>query len=278
MNKKKYSAEIKWLKKEDGGRNCPIPMKEKLYCPTLSLEGKMVINGSSWSVFCFNEEMNENFVTKSFLKYANQDSAPDVMKIGDSIELYEGEKKVAVGKITGYSDEDFWSDSSHKQYEFTLSKEDNIRFYSRYLFLRWRFLIPVAILFFAVGVVLCLLGSLGYLSSPGIIAGALLITTSIGVAVGLVLMTNLGPTFFARSLSALPASCTVLLTSEDGLSLKVGDKTLFTHVIDGKAGYRLFKSREAYFLLVRKNWFFPIPRNAESKAVLAMAGVRSNKL
>lgn len=45
--------------------------------------------------------------TKSLIKYLNQDSAPDNLKIGTSFALHEAGKVVAFGKIIDISKIDF---------------------------------------------------------------------------------------------------------------------------------------------------------------------------
>lgn len=84
-----------------------IPLNNPTYCPQISVEGEYVVNGSSWSVFCYNCEMIGPNRTKALVKYLNQNSAPDNLKIGSKFELYEMGKNVASGVIIKNSKIDF---------------------------------------------------------------------------------------------------------------------------------------------------------------------------
>ena len=106
MNKKVFVATLNWVKTEDGGKKF-IPIKYSKYAPQISVEGEYVVNGSSWSVFCFNYEMIGPNKTKSYIKYLNQDAAPDNLRIGIRIALHEMGKIVAFGEIIEESKIDF---------------------------------------------------------------------------------------------------------------------------------------------------------------------------
>ena len=45
--------------------------------------------------------------TKSYIKYLNQDAAPNNLKIGSKFELYEMGKSVVLGEVIDYSKKDF---------------------------------------------------------------------------------------------------------------------------------------------------------------------------
>ena len=106
MNKKIFVATIDWIKTNKTGEII-IPLNYPRYSPQISVEGEYVVNGSSWSVFCYNFEMIGPNRTKSLVKYLNQDSAPDNLKIGTSFSLHEMGKVVASGKIIDISKIDF---------------------------------------------------------------------------------------------------------------------------------------------------------------------------
>ena len=106
MNNKVFVAIIEWNKINDKGE-IVIPIKEPRYSPQISVEGEYVVDGSSWSVFCYNCEMIGPNRTKTLVKYLNQNSAPDNLKIGSSFSLHEMGKVVASGKIIDTSKIDF---------------------------------------------------------------------------------------------------------------------------------------------------------------------------
>lgn len=106
MNNKVFVAIIEWNKINDKGE-IVIPIKEPRYSPQISVEGEYVVDGSSWSVFCYNCEMIGPNRTKTLVKYLNQNSAPDNLKIGSGFSLYEMGKVVASGKIIDTSKIDF---------------------------------------------------------------------------------------------------------------------------------------------------------------------------
>ncbi len=100
MNKKVFLATIEWIKTNDDGK-ISIPFNESKYCPQISVDGQYIVNESSWSVFCLNFKMIAPNKTDSYIKYLNQNSAPDNLKTGSRIELYELGKIVAYGEIIG---------------------------------------------------------------------------------------------------------------------------------------------------------------------------------
>ena len=106
MNKKVFVATINWIKTTKTGIII-VPANNPIYSPQISVEGEYVVDGSSWSVFCYNFEMIGSNRTKSLVKYLNQDSAPDNLKIGTSFSLHEMGKVVASGKIIDISKIDF---------------------------------------------------------------------------------------------------------------------------------------------------------------------------
>ena len=106
MNNKVFVAIIEWNKINDKGE-IVIPIKEPRYCPQISVDDECVVDGSIWSVFCFNFEKIGSNTTKSYIKYLNQKSAPNNIKVGSKFELYEMGKIVAHGEILDYSKIDF---------------------------------------------------------------------------------------------------------------------------------------------------------------------------
>ena len=106
MNKKIFVAIINWIKTNETGKII-VPLNNPTYSPQISVEGEYVVDGSSWSVFCYNFEIIGPNRTKSLVKYLNQNSAPDNLKIGSGFSLYEMGKVVASGKIIDTSKIDF---------------------------------------------------------------------------------------------------------------------------------------------------------------------------
>ena len=106
MNNKVFVATIEWNNINDKGEKV-IPIKEPRYCPQILVDAEYVVDGSVWSVFCFNFEVIDLNKTKAYIKYLNQQSAPNNIKIGSKFELYEMGKVVAHGKVIDYSKIDF---------------------------------------------------------------------------------------------------------------------------------------------------------------------------
>ncbi len=73
MNKKIFVATINWAKTNET-RKIIGPLNNPTYSPQISDDGEYVINGSSWSVFCYNFKMIVQNRTKSLVKYLNQNS------------------------------------------------------------------------------------------------------------------------------------------------------------------------------------------------------------
>lgn len=102
MNKKIFIARIEWIKNKE-----KISFKEEKYCPQISVEGEYVVNGSAWSVFCYNFEMIDLNKTKSYIRYLNQNDAPDNLKVESKFGLHIMGKVVANGEIIGISESNF---------------------------------------------------------------------------------------------------------------------------------------------------------------------------
>jgi hypothetical protein len=81
-----------------------------------------------------------------------------------------------------------------------------------------------------------------------------------------------------RSLIGSPDSSSVFLSSANHLTVQVDGHTAFEHVIGGEGGYSIAKTKQWYFLTIRRLYYMPIPRNEESKAVLLASGIDGRKL
>ena len=99
MNHNVYVAYIDWLKPSEGGRQLPIPMNNKKYCPIVAVDGIKEYLGSSYGLLCNSFKKIEEFRTLAYVKYLNTENAPDNLYVGAKINLYEGRKLVATGKI-----------------------------------------------------------------------------------------------------------------------------------------------------------------------------------
>lgn len=103
MNTKVFDVIIKWLSKDEGGKNYSIPFKKMKYAPHIGINDQRIINGCGWSILCYVYEFLEPLKTKAYIRFLNTDAAPDILTIGMKFELYEGSKKVAIGIIVDNS-------------------------------------------------------------------------------------------------------------------------------------------------------------------------------
>ena len=98
MNEKVF-IKIYWLRPDQGGRKQGIQLHMKKYGPIVSVDGKKVFSGSSFSLLCYSFEQLSEYVSLSLIRFLNTDAAPDVLHVGSKLELYEGAKKVADGEV-----------------------------------------------------------------------------------------------------------------------------------------------------------------------------------
>lgn len=99
MKNKVFIADIYWLSPNEGGRKTPIPMNQRQYAPLVSVDGQLVVLNSTWSLLCYSFEKKSDFETLSYIRYLNPNNSPNNIKVGSGIELFEGTKKVAFGKV-----------------------------------------------------------------------------------------------------------------------------------------------------------------------------------
>ena len=104
MNNKVFDAEIYWISANKGGRKQGIPLYNEKYCPVVAVEGKKVFSGSIYGLLCYSYEKIGDDISLAHIRFLNTKDAPDVLCVGSGIELYEGEKKVADGKVIKISD------------------------------------------------------------------------------------------------------------------------------------------------------------------------------
>lgn len=103
MNTKVFDVVIKWFSKDEGGKNNSVPFKKIKYAPHIGINGQRIINGCGWSILCYVYDFLEPLKTKAYIRFLNINDAPDILAIGMRFELYEGNKKVAVGIIVDNS-------------------------------------------------------------------------------------------------------------------------------------------------------------------------------
>ena len=99
MNDKVYIAKIYWLSPDQGGRKQGIPMNNEKYAPWVSVDGKQVFSGSTFSLLCYSYEKLSDDISLAQIRFLVTDHAPDILYVGAKIELFEGCKKVAYGEI-----------------------------------------------------------------------------------------------------------------------------------------------------------------------------------
>ena len=108
MNRKVYDVVIDWFSAEKGGRtDGSIPFKQMRYAPHIGINGERIINGSGWSLLCYVYEYLEPLKTKAYIRFLNTDEGPDILNIDMDFDLFEGNKKIAIGKIIGISNFEF---------------------------------------------------------------------------------------------------------------------------------------------------------------------------
>lgn len=88
-------ARIEWIKYENGGRKVIPPEGEKIY-PMIMLENEGLI---PWSFWLKNKTFLGNFTTLAEMDFLLENAPHDRLISGKEFSLYEGKKKIALGKI-----------------------------------------------------------------------------------------------------------------------------------------------------------------------------------
>ena len=111
MNKKVFLANINWVKPTEGGRVLPIPMNNEKYCPIVSVDRQITSLGGSgvFGLLCNSFKLIGEYNTLAYVRYLNTDDAPDNLHIGSELELFEGARLVAIGRIVEEVDYQFKS-------------------------------------------------------------------------------------------------------------------------------------------------------------------------
>ena len=96
-------AKIKWLLMEEGGREKQLPLNSR-YTPQIRLisESQKYIK-EAWSIMFNSTETDENNESIIEFDFLNKGSYPperyEKLISGEEFNLYEGAKKVAIGKV-----------------------------------------------------------------------------------------------------------------------------------------------------------------------------------
>lgn len=163
-----------------------------------------------------------------------------------------------------------------KEYTFVAHKVDTIKSYKPYYLKRY-FALPIVSVFLAIiGGLLFIPGI--FSKNPDQFSG---ISLFIGAGVFLILFISFyfrGVSAMKRSLIGTPESSTVVISSANALTVSFDGKKTFEHLVGGEGGFFVTKEKTHYFLTIRRLYFFPIPRNEETKAVLLAAGVAAKDL
>lgn len=104
MDNKVFIADIHWLRPTEGGRQTSIPMNKKDYAPLVAVGGQSLALGNSWSLLCYSFKKKDEYETLAYIKFLNPNSNPNNIRIGSKIELFEGAKKVAFGRVIEETD------------------------------------------------------------------------------------------------------------------------------------------------------------------------------
>ena len=107
MNNKVFIANINWVKATEGGRILSIPMNNERYCPIVSVDGQKTFLDSVFGLLCYSFKLIGEYNTLAYVRYLNTNDAPDNLCIGSKLELFEGSRLVAVGRIIQESEYKF---------------------------------------------------------------------------------------------------------------------------------------------------------------------------
>lgn len=96
--KKTVKAQITWTSYTDGGRKHP-PLAGTRCCPIVRFANMKEINGEYWSADFVCSEVDKNLSTIIDLTFLSEYAPIDYLVKGNQFDLFEGNKKVAVGTI-----------------------------------------------------------------------------------------------------------------------------------------------------------------------------------
>ena len=82
----------------------PSSTNEGAFDSIVSVDGKKVFNGSSYSLLWYSFKLVADYETLAQIRFLNTEAAPDVLCVGAKLKLYEGAKKVAEGEVIETSD------------------------------------------------------------------------------------------------------------------------------------------------------------------------------
>lgn len=96
--KKTVKAQITWISYLDGGRKHP-PLAGTRYCPIVKFKNMKGKNGEYWSADFVCSEVDKNHSAIVDFTFLSEYAPIDYLVKGNQFELFEGNKKVAVGII-----------------------------------------------------------------------------------------------------------------------------------------------------------------------------------
>lgn len=96
--KKVVKAQITWITQENGGRNKP-PLPGTQYCPIVIFDDMEQNKNEFWSADFICTEIDDKMNSIVDFTFLVEDAPMDYLVKGNKFELFEGNKKVASGKI-----------------------------------------------------------------------------------------------------------------------------------------------------------------------------------
>jgi len=163
-----------------------------------------------------------------------------------------------------------------KTFTFVTHKADTIRLFKPYYLRRYSFLLLLSAIAAIFGGLMFIPGFASQDPDP---ASSISLFVGAGVFLSLyVIFYFRGVSTMKRSLIGSPESATVTISSANGLTISTDGRKVFEHLVGGEGGFFVSKNKTHYFLRIRRLYFFPIPRQEETKAVLLEAGVAAKDL
>lgn len=98
--KKVVKAQITWISHENGGRKNP-PLVGTRYCPIVIFNDMNEKNYNLWSADFICNEIDDNLNSIVDFAFLSEEAPISYLIHGNAFELFEGNKKVAFGKICG---------------------------------------------------------------------------------------------------------------------------------------------------------------------------------
>lgn len=93
-----FKAQIKWLSKEQGGRNVPPPVGSRFGSIIVAKNERLNSKEACWSLIIEINEKTSELETVARVNYLSEE-APNKLKKNFKFDLYDGNKLVAEGII-----------------------------------------------------------------------------------------------------------------------------------------------------------------------------------